>query len=61
MTIQLIEALAIGQLENTEKKLTKLAKEALELSNRLIEIDRRIVEEVQERERLKSFLFYSQK
>ena len=61
MTIQLIEALAIGQLENTEKKLTKLAKEALELSNRLIDIDRRIVEEVQERERLKSFLFYSQK
>ena len=61
MTIQLIEALALGQLENSEKKLTKLAKEALELSNRLIDIDRRIVEEVQERERLKSFLFYSQK
>lgn len=61
MTIQLMEALATGQLENSEKKLTKLATEALELSNRLLEIDRRIILEVQERDRLRSFLFYSQK
>ena len=61
MTIKLMEALALGQLENSEKKLTKLAQEALELSNRLLEIDRRIILEVQERDRLRSFLFYSQK
>ena len=57
MSIKLMEAIAIGQLENSEKKISKLASEALELSNKLNEIDRKIVLEVIERERLKAFLF----
>jgi flagellar biosynthesis/type III secretory pathway chaperone len=56
MNIELLEALAIGQRENHKKNLDRLAKERAELLNRLYEIDRRIVKEAQEFERMDCFL-----
>lgn len=56
MTIELMEAIAIGQRENHKRNIDKLAKERAELLNRLIEIDRRLVLEVQQHQRMDYFL-----
>ena len=56
MNIELLEALAIGQRENHKNNLDRLAKERAELLNRLYEIDRRIVLEAQQHERMDCFL-----
>lgn len=47
---------ADSQLQNSVKKLTRLAQEAIELQARLQTINRKIVEEVKERDRLRAFL-----
>ena len=56
MTISLMEALATGQLANTQNNLCKLERERAELLVKLFAIDRKMQLEILERDRLAVFL-----
>ncbi len=56
MSVELMEAIAIGQRENHKKNIDKLKRERTELLCRLVLIDQRISKEVDNFQRMDYFL-----